>query len=408
MRFWPTARSASSDAYSQLPGQWLYYLITLIALLISLSAYIYGLRAHLKTTHTPPLLFENPVQHPDVEIVPRIPVFEVSAKHYANDNSITISPTDEYAPDTVEKMLFYLVPLLGLLITILFLMSMRLVHIARQNVHALDKANQALKLEINDRIQAEETKQKIEKAMLQGQKLQAIGTLAGGIAHDFNNILYAIMGYTEMAQEDVDRYGTVYENLGKVLEASRRGQELIGRILAFGRRQLHHDYTPLRLKSVIENVLMLIKPTIPSSVIVDYRAETHSDCVVLGDQTQIHQVIVNLINNAVDAMHGEGMITILVKEMEANEHLLAGFAQLHKRNYCKIDIIDTGHGMDQSTLDRIFEPFFTTKEVGKGTGLGLATVHSIIEEHGGEIFVTSQPGKGTTFTIFLPEYTPTS
>jgi len=352
-------------------------------------------------------MFDDSAATFNTEIAPRIPVLTLAAKHYADDYSVSIFDSEEYKPDEVEQLLFYLVPALGILIIILFMMAMRLVRLARLHAITLDKTNQALKREIGERMQAEKTKQKLEKALLQGQKLQAIGTLAGGIAHDFNNILYAIIGYTEMAQEDVEKDSLVYNNLGKVLEASRRGQELIGRILAFGRRQQHHEFQPMPLKSTIESVLSLLKPTIPASVTIDYEIENCDECSIMGDQTQLHQVIVNLINNAVDAMDGEGTIKIHLNKTAANDKLLNGFPELHKRDYCKIEIIDSGHGMEQSTLERIFEPFFTTKEVGKGTGLGLATVHGIVKEHDGEIFVASQLGKGTIFTIFLPEYTPT-
>ncbi|MDR3478767.1 MAG: ATP-binding protein [Gammaproteobacteria bacterium] len=338
--------------------------------------------------------------------MPRISVLPVSAKHYADDYSVSLYDQWEYEPDEIETQLFYLVPVLGVLIIILFIMAMRLVRIARANVRTLDQTNQTLKREISDRMQAEDTKQKLEKALLQGQKLQAIGTLAGGIAHDFNNILYAIIGYVEMAQDDVEKNSLVYKNLGKVLEASHRGRELIARILAFSRRQQHHELKPLSLKTTIENVLSLLKPTIPSSVTIEYQVDTHNECAIMGDQTQIHQIIVNLVNNAVDAMDGDGLIQIHLSQVTASDPAFHLFPQLRPRNYCKIEVIDTGYGMEQSTIERIFEPFFTTKEVGKGTGLGLATVHGIVKEHDGEIFVTSQLGTGSTFIIFLPEYSP--
>jgi signal transduction histidine kinase len=252
-------------------------------------------------------------------------------------------------------------------------------------------------------MQAEDSKKKLEKELLQGQKLQAIGTLAGGIAHDFNNILYAIIGYVEMAREDVTQDTLVYNNLGKVLEASHRGQELIARILAFSRRQ-HYEFKPVAIKSTIESALSLLKPTIPASVVIDFTADLSEDFTLLGDQTRLHQIIVNLINNAVDAMDGEGTVTIKLGLVPMNDDLLQQFPDIRHCKYCRIDVTDTGHGIDQNTIARIFEPFFTTKEVGKGTGLGLATVHTTVKEHHGEIMVTSQLGAGTSFIILLPEY----
>lgn len=286
-------------------------------------------------------------------------------------------------------------------ISILLAGIIRVAQLARQRAISLDKTNEDLKKEVSERVSAEESKQKLEVALLQGQKLQSIGTLAGGIAHDFNNLLYAIIGYVEMARDDVDKNSLVYANLGKVLEASHRGQELISRILAFSRRQ-HHDFDVIKLKTTMEAALSLLRPTIPASVIIHFHCK--EDLSILGNQTQLHQVFVNIINNAVDAMDGEGTIDIHLEHIEGSDPLLKQFPDTQNKRYCKIEIKDTGHGMDQHTMERIFEPFYTTKEVGKGTGLGLSIVHSIIKEHQGEISVTSQLGQGTVFLILLPEY----
>jgi two-component system cell cycle sensor histidine kinase/response regulator CckA len=280
--------------------------------------------------------------------------------------------------------------------SILLAAVVRVAQLSRQHSVNLDR-------EIGERVQAEERKQKLEVALLQGQKLQAIGTLAGGIAHDFNNLLYAITGYVEMAREDVDKTSRTYTNLGKVLEASHRGQELISRILSFSRRQ-HHDLDITLLKPTIEAALSLLRPTIPASVNINF--ESDENISILGNQTQLHQILVNIITNAVDAMDGEGKIDILLAQLATDDPLLKQFPKISTQNakYCKIEISDTGHGMDQPTMERIFEPFYTTKEVGKGTGLGLSIVHSIVKEHQGEISVTSKLGKGTKFTILLPIY----
>lgn len=287
----------------------------------------------------------------------------------------------------------------GITISLLSSIVIRVTQLAKQRTLTLDYMNENLKREIAERINAEETKQNLEIAMLQGQKLQALGTMAGGIAHDFNNILYAVIGYVEMAREDLEKDSITYQNLGKVLDASHRGQELISRILAFSRRQ-HHRFDPICLTKTIEAALSLLKPTIPSSVMIQFHPV---DAQIEGNQTQLHQVLVNLINNAVDAMNGEGTITINMHKIAANDPYLKQFPETSEHRYCKIEITDTGRGMDQPTIDRIFEPFFTTKEVGKGTGLGLSIVHSIIKEHKGEISVKSQLGHGTTFIILLPE-----
>jgi signal transduction histidine kinase len=303
---------------------------------------------------------------------------------------------------SLKTSLPWIILILGLLSAALFAIAIRLNQISKQRSHSLDTMNQDFRQEMLEHMRSEKSKQELEKALLQSQKLQAVGTLASGIAHDFNNILYAIIGYTELAQEDLSKDSLPHSNLGKVLEASHRGKELIGRLLDFSRRQ-RHDTQPIHLKAIIEGVLGLLKPTIPSSVIVNFEAPDW-DCTIMGNMTQLHQVIVNIINNAVDAMDREGAITISLALVEPNDPLLNQLPNITKTHYCKIDINDTGHGMDPTTMERIFEPFFTTKEVGKGTGLGLSAVHTIMTEHSGGVMVTSQPGQGATFTLLLPRY----
>ena len=202
----------------------------------------------------------------------------------------------------IRSVLPWLALAVGLSIAFLVGTVLRVGQLAQYRMQKLDQANASLKNEISERMQAEETKQKLEVALLQGQKLQAMGTLAGGIAHDFNNILYAIIGYVEMAREDVEKDSLLYKNLGKVLEACHRGQELVARILAFSRRQ-QHKFDEINLKTTIEAALSLLRPTIPASVMIEFVAEGNAS--ISGNQTQIHQVLVNLINNAVDAMDGK-------------------------------------------------------------------------------------------------------
>lgn len=299
----------------------------------------------------------------------------------------------------LQTLLPWLVLAFGLCFSFMLASLIRMMQLTRTHTLILKQTNENLKSEISDRINAEDVKQKLEVALLQGQKLQAMGTLAGGIAHDFNNILYAIIGYTEMARQDVEKDGLLHKNLGKVIDAAHKGQDLVSRILAFSRRQ-HHQFDPIDLKKTTEAALSLLRPTVPSSVMI----QSHLlDTTILGNQTQIHQVLVNLINNAVDAMDGEGIIDIRMTHIPAKDPSLKQFPDALSQNYCKIEIVDSGHGMDQQTMERIFEPFYTTKEVGKGTGLGLSIVHSIIKEHQGEITVSSQLGQGTVFTILLPE-----
>jgi signal transduction histidine kinase len=406
MKLKPTTESELHNDAPKLPGQWIFYLIAAAGILVSLLLYFSVLHSHTKHEHLISTYQTDAKLNPNFNVAPRIPVLTLPAKQYAIEDLDEILESIEIIPDALESILSYIAPVFGIAIALLLILSLRLMHLARIRAYSLDQANHALKNEIAEREQMEATKQKLEKALLQGQKLQAIGTLAGGIAHDFNNLLYAIIGYTEMAREDVEKDSLLYKNLGKVLEAAHRGQELVSRILTFSRRQSHHEYKAVTLKSTINNVLSLLKPTIPSSVMLNCDLDITDQFMIWGDQTQLHQVLVNIINNAVDAMDGEGLVTIHVSKVLANDVLLKQFPHITAGNYCKIDITDTGYGMDNNTIERIFEPFFTTKEVGKGTGLGLATVHAIIKEHQGEIVVNSQLGSGSKFTIFIPEYSP--
>lgn len=264
------------------------------------------------------------------------------------------------------------------------------------------QCNLNLQKEITEKTSVEKAKKKVEAGLLEGQKLQAVGTLAGGIAHDFNNILYAIIGYIELTLDEIEKNSPTALNLKKTLEAARRGQELTSRILSFSRKQ-HYQLTPIDLKKTIEAALSLLRPTTPASVTISFHGEP--GLLILGNQTQIHQIFVNLINNAVDALEDEGSIDINLTHVDNNDQILKKLPEIANKNYCKIEVRDTGVGIDETQIERIFEPFYTTKEAGKGTGLGLSIVHTIVKEHQGEITVRSKRGQGTTFTILLPQQT---
>lgn len=310
-----------------------------------------------------------------------------------------------YEPDVFlqAKVSPFIIYFFLILITALLLATLFLFFLMKKYFKSLNYANYGFKKELLKYENSQKSKENLEKALIQSQKIQAIGTLAAGMAHDFNNLLYAIIGYVEMARDDVQKESIVYTNLGKVLEAASRGQQLISRILSFSRRQ-RADFSPIYLQATIESVLSLLRPTIPAGVALVFQPMAE-DVMILGNQTQIHQVIMNIINNAVDAMEGEGTIAICITPVSVYDDLLKQIPKISDdHHFYKIDITDTGCGMDQNTMERIFEPFFTTKEVGKGTGLGLSTVHSIMTDHQGAVIVNSQLGHGTTFTLLLPEY----
>ena len=250
---------------------------------------------------------------------------------------------------------------------------------------------------------AEEEKAKLEAQLRQAQKLEAIGTLAGGIAHDFNNVLGAIIGYTELALEDVNQtQSETIHCLRAALQAAGRAKELIAQILAFS-RQGEQEYRPIRLGPIFKEVAQLLRATIPTTIEIHTLVDTSSD-MVLGDPTQMHQVMMNLCTNAAYSMRDStGLLSLTLDNVELSEEETLTFAERTQAgHYVRMTIQDTGSGISAELLERIFDPFFTTKPKGEGTGMGLAVVHGIVANHEGAIRVHSQLQRGTTFEVFLP------
>jgi PAS domain S-box-containing protein len=241
----------------------------------------------------------------------------------------------------------------------------------------------------------------LEDQLRQAQKMEAIGTLAGGIAHDFNNILYPIVGYTEMAIDELAGNQTVREYLEEVLKASSRAAALIQHILTFSRLN-ERKRRLLKIQTTINEALDLLRASLPSTIEIDRQVDATCS-PILSDPAQIHQVVMNLCTNAYRAMQASGgKITVGLKEVEfmATEN-----TPNHKMDpgiYLLFSVADTGHGMDNDTIERIFDPYFTTQDMSEGTGMGLAVVHGIIRNHEGHIAVTSTPGSGSRFDIYLP------
>jgi signal transduction histidine kinase/ActR/RegA family two-component response regulator len=240
-----------------------------------------------------------------------------------------------------------------------------------------------------------------ERQLQQVMKLQAIGTLAGGIAHDFNNILFPIVGYTELTMDDIPADSQAQKNLEEILKATNRAKELVKQILTFS-RQSCQERKPLKVQFLIKEALKLLRATIPSTIEFDIRVD-ESCGPINGDPTQIHQVIMNLCTNAYHAMQQTGgRLEVELKEVDISYEKSMERVGMKVGPHLQLTVKDSGCGMDPGVLDRIFEPYYTTKEQGKGTGLGLSVIHGIIKNHGGDICVSSQPGKGTTFTVYLP------
>lgn len=241
----------------------------------------------------------------------------------------------------------------------------------------------------------------LEKQLRQAQKMEAIGTLAGGIAHDFNNLLFAMLGYMTMAISDLPEESNCYDDLQEAIQAGRRAKSLVQQILTFSRQQ-ESKLEAIEVVPVVKEALKLLRATIPTTIDIQQDFSTES-LHIMGDSTQIHQVVVNLCANAAHAMHGtSGTLTITLGKVSITEEF-ARQQSIEPGIYAKFIVRDTGHGIEQHILDRIFDPFFTTKSVGEGTGMGLAVVHGIVQSHHGTITVSSEFGHGTRFEVYLPE-----
>lgn len=244
-------------------------------------------------------------------------------------------------------------------------------------------------------------KKKLEGQLQQAQKMEAIGTLAGGISHDFNNILSPIIGYTELAMDDVEEGSQLQEEIAAILKGAIRAKELVKQILTFSRQQAQ-EFKPLRVQAVIQEAMKLIKSSLPATIEISQNIDMGCG-LVMADYTQIHQLVMNLCTNAYHAMEETGgRLEVTLAEMEVQPGDVLNKFSLKAGRYVKLTLSDTGHGMEPEVLRRIFDPYFTTKENGKGTGLGLAVVHGIVKESGGELKVYSEPGRGSVFHIFLP------
>ncbi|MEK6200984.1 MAG: ATP-binding protein [Desulfobulbaceae bacterium] len=241
---------------------------------------------------------------------------------------------------------------------------------------------------------------KMGEDLFQAQKMDAIGTLAGGIAHDFNNILSAIMGSCELAKLHLPPGTVVQEDIAQIIIAGQRAGNLVKQILDFSRKT-QQFLQPLQPHLIVEEVLRLTRATLPTSVEIQSDIDRASG-TILADPTKIHQIVMNLCTNGFHAMKDEkGILRVsLSRQTRAvNDSAEKSSTPIP---FIVLSVNDTGQGMDAETVARIFEPYFTTKEMGKGTGLGLAVVHGIIESFKGYIEVESEPGFGSTFRLFIP------
>jgi PAS domain S-box-containing protein len=255
--------------------------------------------------------------------------------------------------------------------------------------------------DVGDRKRAAEEQERLEAQLRHAQKMETIGTLAGGIAHDFNNLLMPILGHVELVLASVPPDSELRGDLEPMRDAARRARDLVKRILTFA-RGTEQAFGPVRLPVVVDESVRLLRSSIPSTIAI--RTEIAVDVAPIeGDGSQIHQVIMNLCTNAYHAMRDRGgQLEVLLDMAPIDPSLAALHPGLAGAAVVRLQVRDTGHGMDRATLERVFEPFFTTKPAGEGTGLGMAIVHGVVTSHRGAITVASEPGVGTTFTVYFP------
>lgn len=255
--------------------------------------------------------------------------------------------------------------------------------------------------DITEQKKAEERMKSLQEQLLQSQKMEAIGQLAGGVAHDFNNLLTVINGYSDLILEELDEKSRFFQDMKEIKKASEHAASLTRQLLAFSRRQLLQPKI-IDINSLIQNIEKMLWRMIGE----DIQMETFlSEGLgrVKADPGQIEQVIFNLVINARDAMPRGGRLIIKTQNVELDDTYARSHIDALPGRYVMISISDNGVGMSKEVMDHIFEPFFTTKEKGKGTGLGLSTVYGIIKQSDGNIWVNSEPGKGTIFKIYLPQ-----
>lgn len=253
-------------------------------------------------------------------------------------------------------------------------------------------------LEITQRKQAGEQQKTLEGLLAQSQKIESVGRLAGGVAHDLNNMLTPILGHCELLSTELPPDTQQQFSLQEIRRAAERSRDLVRQLLAFARKQTLEMKT-LDLNDVIQDFEMMLRRTLHENIHIDYELAVDLPAV-RGDALQIQQILLNLSVNAQDAMPGGGRLFIGTRRLDIDGES-ATAPGVPPGAYAVLTVADTGVGMDRATRDRVFEPFFTTKDLGRGTGLGLATVHGIVQQHGGHVHVASEAGAGTTFTIYF-------
>ena len=249
--------------------------------------------------------------------------------------------------------------------------------------------------------EAEFEKRVLETQLRQSQKMEALGTLAGGIAHDFNNILSAVIGFSEISLTKLEADSPAHKNVKKILTAGMRARDLVRQILTFSRKD-ERELIPLQVEPLVKETIKLLRSSIPATIEICHEIDPDLDNI-LADPTHIHQIVMNLCTNAAHAMEEDGgYLKVSLVQVRLTEHDIRLHPGLKPAEYLKLSVQDTGHGIPPEQIEKIYEPYYTTKDTDKGTGLGLAVVHGIVQGYGGAIYAYSEPKIGTTFNVYLP------
>ena len=254
--------------------------------------------------------------------------------------------------------------------------------------------------DITELKRSEEEQEKLQAQLLQAQKMESVGVLAGGIAHDFNNLLHAMGGNLELLDRKIPEDHPGKKRIPTIQKSINRAAQLVRQMLQFSRKA-EAKTQDMDLNQEIQHAAEMLERTIPKMISIELDLDKDV-WTIHADPVQVEQVLLNLGGNAADAMPDGGRLIIETSNVEVDEDLANEHTGLKKGEYVLLMVSDTGCGMDEDTVDKVFDPFFTTKEVGKGTGLGLASAYGIVQTHEGYISCQSQPGKGTAFKIYWP------
>ena len=267
--------------------------------------------------------------------------------------------------------------------------------------------NRQLQQEMADRQAAEKERRQLEGRLRHVQRIESMGTLAGGIAHEVNNVLLPLLLYADLALEDLPADSPARPYLERIMHLARRGKGLTQQILTFGRDTGDAEHVAADSAPVIEEAMSMVRAMIPANI--EIRMDIEPDAgPMLCNTAEIGQLVVNLCSNAYQALRGGGHIVVSLKRVDVTAEFARRHPELSPGPYVRLEVADTGEGMDAATLERIFQPFFTTRGVGQGTGLGMSVVHGIVTKHRGGIIVASEPNVGTTVSVYFPAAEPQS